>query len=317
MSKNNSESFIKNSQNQVISINNIIWSKGCNEGDYKHLGTEHTCSEKYIKDLINMFNIKNVGYNTLWIRNTSINDKETDLDIVAKKLHIINKPFILVTSDGDRPVPSSYNINTVQRILNSEKVIFWFTQNYDRTIVNNKLKYMPIGLDLHTSIWFINNSNISKLDYICNTRLENIKREKIKNKILCDAHLSYSHIERKYLCDTLKENPNIYFLQNHICFKDITELYNNYHFVLSPRGNGLDCHRTWEIFLAGGIVITKTTPLDNMFIDNNLPVVILSEWDELNENLEEKLKIWYDKYYPLTSIENIYPKMTFNYWLKT
>jgi len=98
-------------------------------------------------------------------------------------------------------------------------------------------------------------------------------------------------------------------------FKDITDVYNQYQFVLSPRGNGLDCHRTWELFLAGAIIITKTTPLDNMFIENNLPVVILQEWEELNENIEEKLKIWYDTYHPLTSVENIYPKMTFNYWL--
>ena len=50
-------------------------------------------------------------------------------------------------------------------------------------------------------------------------------------------------------------------------------------------------------------------------IDNNLPVVILQDWDELNYNLEEKLKIWYNKYYHLTLINNIYPKLTFNYWL--
>ena len=26
--------------------------------------------------------------------------------------------------------------------------------------------------------------------------------------------------------------------------------YDKYNFVISPRGNGLDCHRTWELFLA-------------------------------------------------------------------
>ena len=32
---------------------------------------------------------------------------------------------------------------------------------------------------------------------------------------------------------------------------DITKDYNKYNFVISPRGRGLDCHRTWELFLAG------------------------------------------------------------------
>jgi hypothetical protein len=52
-----------------------------------------------------------------------------------------------------------------------------------------------------------------------------------------------------------------------------------------------------------------------MFIENSLPVVILQDWNELNDNLENKLRVWYDKYLPFTSVENIFPKMTFDYWL--
>ena len=33
--------------------------------------------------------------------------------------------------------------------------------------------------------------------------------------------------------------------------------------------------------------------LDKMYIDNNLPVVILQDWNELNDiNLSEKLEVW-------------------------
>jgi hypothetical protein len=114
----------------------------------------------------------------------------------------------------------------------------------------------------------------------------------------------------------LKNNENIFFLEDSKTFEEITSLYNKYQFVLSPRGNGIDCHRTWELFLAGCIVITKTSPLDNMFIENNLPVVILDRWDELNDNINEKLQVWYNKYILLTTPENIYPKLLFNYWIK-
>ena len=98
-------------------------------------------------------------------------------------------------------------------------------------------------------------------------------------------------------------------------FNIITELYNSYNFVLSPRGNGLDCHRTWELFLAGVIVITKTSSLDEMFTQNNLPVVLLKDWSELNDNLENKLQDWYKEHINKTSIENIFERLTFNYWL--
>ena len=48
-----------------------------------------------------------------------------------------------------------------------------------------------------------------------------------------------------------------------------------------------------DAILFGAIVITKTSTLDKMYIDNNLPVVILQDWDELNDiNLVEKLEKW-------------------------
>ncbi len=65
----------------------------------------------------------------------------------------------------------------------------------------------------------------------------------------------------------------------------------------------------------GVIVITKTSSLDNMFIKNNLPVVILNDWNELNENIEQKLTNWYIDNIYKTYIENIFPKLHYQYWL--
>ena len=293
-----------------LNINNILWSKGCVNCHYKNLGTECIVNDRYMLILIEEFNKST--HNFFWIRNTSIPKPVNDLDLLIVNIDKIKKPFILITSDGDRPVPSSYNSNTVHRILNNNKVLSWFTQNYDRSIIHSKLKYMPIGLDLHTQAWFINNSNVQKIEYMIKKRISTT--DKITNKIFADFHLHRTHAERNYLYDTVVNNESIFFT-NSCSFQNITDLYNKYQFVLSPRGNGFDCHRTWELFLAGAIIITKTTPLDNMFIDNNLPVVILQDWNELNDNIEEKLTQWYAKYVPLTSIENIFPKMTFNYWL--
>ena len=51
-------------------------------------------------------------------------------------------------------------------------------------------------------------------------------------------------------------------------------------------------------------------------LNNNLPVVILKEWDELNEISETKLNEWYQSHINKTNINNIFPKLTFNYWIK-
>ena len=290
-----------------MNVNEIIISKGPIKNIYSTFNTEYISNENTIINLIKNNNGK------IWIRNGShLKNKISDLDIFVKYIENISEPIILITSDGDRSVPSSYSYDTINKILNSNKIRIWYTQNYDRTILNNKLKSIPIGLDLHTRRWLINNSKEEKLNYMIKCRN---KFQSKKQLIFSDTHFFLSHPERKQMYDIIKNNKSIYFLKRPQSFKFITIYYNNFQFAISPRGNGLDCHRTWELFLAGCIVITKTSPLDNLFIENNLPVVIIKNWNELNKNINTKLKDWYNKYYPLTSIENIYPKFNFNYWL--
>jgi hypothetical protein len=132
-------------------------------------------------------------------------------------------------------------------------------------------------------------------------------------KILCDAHHNITHKERIYVHETLKDNKQIDFSKK-VSIMEIFPLYNQYHFALSPRGNGIDCHRTWELLLAGVIVITKTSLLDDMYHD--LPVVILKDWNELN-NLEQKLKEWYQIHIHKTSMEYIAKRLTFQHWFYT
>jgi hypothetical protein len=50
-------------------------------------------------------------------------------------------------------------------------------------------------------------------------------------------------------------------------------------FVLSPAGNGFDCHRTWEAMYLGAIPIVKK--IHWPFNDKKLPVLIVNEWEDL------------------------------------
>ena len=52
-----------------------------------------------------------------------------------------------------------------------------------------------------------------------------------------------------------------------------------YRFIISPHGNGLDCHRTWEALALGCYPIIKSSPLDCMF--EGLPVIIVNNWNEV------------------------------------
>jgi hypothetical protein len=287
---------------------NIIQSKGPLQNTYSILDTEFISNpDTIVKQIINSNNI-------IWIRNGSYDYTTlSDLDIFSNNLDSIQKPIVLITSDGDRRVPNSYSTSTVWNILNHEKILMWYTQNYDNTITHAKLKPLPIGLDLHSKHMLINNTADNKLNFFVNLR--KLNTNKIKNKIFSDTHLSLNSYDRTYLYNELKNNKNIDFLDQRVPCNQILRIYNNYQFVLSPHGRGLDCHRTWELFMLGCIVIVKKSSLDTMYNDHNLPVIILDNWEELNIDLSDKLDKWYHDKYHLTSIENIYLKMSYQYWL--
>jgi hypothetical protein len=74
--------------------------------------------------------------------------------------------------------------------------------------------------------------------------------------------------------------------------KKLTQIYDRnrqYPFWLSPRGGGLDCHRTWEALYLDIIPIVWNNSLNILY--ENLPVLIINDYQELNEKLlYEKLK---------------------------
>ena len=51
-------------------------------------------------------------------------------------------------------------------------------------------------------------------------------------------------------------------------------------FTLSPRGGGLDCHRTWETLVLGGVPVVRASPLDARLYAG-LPVLVVGDWAEV------------------------------------
>jgi hypothetical protein len=56
-----------------------------------------------------------------------------------------------------------------------------------------------------------------------------------------------------------------------------------HRFVLSPRGNGLDAHRTWEALLVGTVPVVRSSALNPLYA--RLPVLIVRDWAELTPAL--------------------------------
>ena len=59
-----------------------------------------------------------------------------------------------------------------------------------------------------------------------------------------------------------------------------------YFFTISPRGRGMDCHRTWESILLGSVPVIPDLPINSLF--QTLPVVIVKDWAQVTPQFLEQ-----------------------------
>jgi len=87
-------------------------------------------------------------------------------------------------------------------------------------------------------------------------------------------------ITRRSIVETLKRN-SIYNRMTH--YTNYFKSLPNYKFIISPEGNGIDCHRHYEALIAGCIPIME----DNELIRNkykDMPILYTKDYSEITED---------------------------------
>lgn len=156
----------------------------------------------------------------------------------------------------------------------------------------SKLKQIPIGLDYHTISdnpqhrWISTTPQTFtpvEQEQILIQQIRNVKtmvpfyNRKIQiysNVMLCpdrfrDRVSAISIIPPNLIQEQTKFIPRIDTWKNML----------EYAFVLSPFGNGMDCHRTWEALLCGCIPIVRSSVFRELF--EGLPVLIVDKWEDV------------------------------------
>lgn len=103
---------------------------------------------------------------------------------------------------------------------------------------------------------------------------------------------------------------SVYFIPKRVSLDQCWEDHNFYGFEISPLGDGLDCHRTWEALLLQTVPIVKTSQLDPLYA--GLPVVIVKSWSEVTD---ESLLKW-ARHFARTNWTEVKAKMTSAHWAK-
>ncbi len=188
-------------------------------------------------------------------------------------LPYIQNKFILVTANseqgGDDPLPGIH-----RPILESPMVYRWLVQNIDCEPTD---KLIPIPIGLANTVW--SHGDVSLLDFYIPNSLE----KRIESKLFL-SYLNFStstNIASRYPCRKYFENCPFCRKENPKPFSEYLHDLSDTIFVVSPPGNGLDCHRTWEALLMGCYPIVKSTTLNPLYKD--LPIVIIDTWEEVTE----------------------------------
>jgi hypothetical protein len=244
------------------------------------------------------------AHGLVWVRlSTQARDgSRCDVDsFVRAALPTIRRPFALITTDGDLSVPSELPRSSVEALLESPWLVSWHTQNYDG-YAHPKLAPIPIGLDFHSPRpWTSPKRLVSLLQDIRRNRLS---AEQLPLRVFCDLGIS-AYPERRDAISALLNCDHVDFLASRLSQEAIWRRYARYPFVVSARGNGLDCHRTWELLYLGCIVITKSSSLDSLFY--GLPVVIVEDWKEVRQ--AANLAKWLEQYYGLTDRAKVWQRL--------
>lgn len=205
----------------------------------------------------------------------------------------ISQPFVLVSHNSDFYVPKDY-----AKYLDEKKILAWYGSNPDQ---RNHPKLIPIPIGFGNRRW--NAGNLVKLEYA----FEHHRQPWSKRTTILYVNFAVGNnrLERGDAMAQAQKVPNARIMTTTVSFETYLQQLGNTKFVLSPPGNGLDCHRTWEAMWMGAVPVVRSSPLDPLF--TNTSAVILKNWSELTEALLSS--------YNRTMDEQSLPSvMTARYW---
>lgn len=200
-------------------------------------------------------------------------------------LPMLNNKFVLITHYGDN------ESGLHNKILQHSLLIKWYGLNMG--IISDKTSGIPLGLE--NNYWKHTNIHIIK------KHSDNKKENLLYLNFSLRTHKNRSTIMNKLLHKGFKKNEKL-------DWERYIEDLSKHKFCISPRGNGVDCHRTWECLYLGVIPIVENSTHMSYF--NDLPILFVDNYDVICiEYLNKMYNIFKNKSFNMD-------KLSTSYWKK-
>ena len=171
-------------------------------------------------------------------------------------------------------IPTSEEMTIFSERFSSVYSVNWLG---DRAVA----KPIPIGLEN----WALLRNGVPT-DFLRLIKQGLIPTSKRSIRILSSFSIETNSIERSKAIEFSKSNSDVFQMPTFTSPKKYRDMVSNSAFVLSPPGNGADCHRTWEAIYLGAIpiVLKKYWPFSHL----NLPVLAVEEWSDVPSMIRAK-----------------------------
>lgn len=198
-----------------------------------------------------------------------------------KRLSNFKHKVILIIANSDYTVTDS--------IVNNCPPIVDHIFATNTTCNNERVTPIPIGVEIEVLTkrpghGQINPAIFEKKPYLLN-EIEIDSPSEITNKIYSNFNINTNPKVRGPLLEFCKKNESL-FVESGISYPQFVKQVKSHLATLSPRGNGIECIRTYEVLYLNSIPIVfgdfDEYRAINEKIYKNLPVVFVHTYDELN-----------------------------------
>ena len=190
--------------------------------------------------------------------------------------------FVLVTHNSD----INFDKEKIEYVLDLfPNISHWYTQN----LLFDHPKVKPIPIGIANPKW--SHGNQERFLNISSNNLEK------NNTVYANFNVSTNFAARKYCIEQLgsehclkleKNYPNASSIKEHDDFVNSTQ--ENYlsdiaqsYFTVSPIGNGVDCHKTWESIYMKSVPIVQRWHGVEKFKELGIPLLIINDWSEFKD----------------------------------
>ena len=242
-----------------------------------------------------------------------VEPQEFFLDLKASRIPVANKLFYLSGFDaislanllGEKEmqfhpsgnllihnwdnIPNSEQMEALGKVFKNIYCVNWLG---DKTICTP----IPIGLE-NLDLW----RNGVPRDFKKQMKRIPIDFEERSIEILCSFSQDTNFGIRSQAMQFFSSLKQVHIPSKFNSPKTYRENLLKTRFVISPPGNGADCHRTWEAIYSGAIpvVLSDYWPFKNL----DLPVIVVDSWEETPFAIE---KYSHQEFNPIKDLKKIF-----------